>query len=199
MSRAWYPSFEGVFAAIGAVLRWDTSGDSWMDDGHVSRIVASGQHLRPMNGDPRHTHYRALMLHESVDAEILSVVYRKLAQRYHPDVCPSPEAAERMREINAAYEVLQDPARRAGYDADLASRRDRRSTDRLIRRTGEVPYGGAGLPAGPPSGSVIDFGRYSGWTLGQIRRRDPNFLEWLMNVPAGRQYRDEIMRVLARP
>ncbi len=126
-------------------------------------------------------------------------MYRKLAQRYHPDVDPSPEAAERMREINVAYEVLHDPIRRARYDADLASRRDRRATDRLIRRAGEVPYGGAGLPAGPPSGSVIDFGRYSGWTLGQIRRRDPDFLEWLMTVPAGRQYRDEIRSLLAPP
>jgi curved DNA-binding protein CbpA len=152
-----------------------------------------------MNADPRHTHYRALMLHENVDAEILSVVYRKLAQRYHPDVDPSPEAAERMREINAAYEVLHDQARRARYDADLASRRDRRSTDRLIRRPGEVPYGGAGLPAGPLSGSVIDFGRYSGWTLGQIRHGDSDYLEWLMRAPAGRQYRDEIRSLLARP
>jgi curved DNA-binding protein CbpA len=152
-----------------------------------------------MNADPRSTHYRVLMLHESVDSEILSVVHRKLAQRYHPDVDPSPQAAERMRDINVAYEVLRDPTRRARYDADLASRRDRRATDRLIRRSGEVPYGGAGLPAGPPSGSVIDFGRYSGWTLGQIRHRDSDYLEWLMRAPAGRQYRDEIRGILARP
>jgi hypothetical protein len=81
----------------------------------------------------------------------------------------------------------------------LASRRDRRASDRLIRRLGDVPYGAAGLPAGPPRGSLIDFGRYSGWTLGQIRQRDPDFLEWLAEVPAGRQYRDEIRVLLSRP
>jgi hypothetical protein len=51
---------------------------------------------------------------------------------------------------------------------------------------------------GPPSGSLIDFGRYSGWTLGQIKRRDPEFLEWLMRAPAGRVYRAEIEAMLRR-
>ena len=47
-------------------------------------------------------------------------------------------------------------------------------------------------------GSVVEFGRYSGWTLGQIKRADPEFLEWLMRVPAGRHLRDEIVQVLGR-
>jgi DnaJ-class molecular chaperone len=151
-----------------------------------------------MNVDPRRSLYKVLMLDPTVDAEILSVVYRRLAHRYHPDVDPTPDAARRMLELNAAYEVLGDPEKRRRYDADLAARRDRRSTDRLIRRQGEVPYGSAGMPAGPASGSVIDFGRYSGWTLGQIRRSDPDFLEWLSKVPAGRQYREEIARLLSQ-
>ena len=54
------------------------------------------------------------------------------------------------------------------------------------------------MPIGPAEGSVIEFGRYSGWTLGQIRRRDPDFLEWLLRVPAGRQYREEITQLLSR-
>ncbi|MDP8904185.1 MAG: DnaJ domain-containing protein [Chloroflexota bacterium] len=149
-----------------------------------------------MNVDPRRSYYRVLQLDPTADPEIISLVYRKLAQRYHPDVDRSPEAAQRMRELNEAHEVLGDAQKRARYDALLAERRDRRATDRLIRRPGEVPYGEAGLPIGPPAGSVLDFGRYSGWTLGQIKRRDPQFLEWLMKVPAGRQYRDEIRSLL---
>jgi curved DNA-binding protein CbpA len=148
--------------------------------------------------DPRHTFYRILMLAESADQEIISVVYRKLAQRYHPDVDSSIEAAHRMAEINEAYTVLRDPEKREKYDAWLASRRDRRASDRLIRRQGEVPYGAAGAPIGPAQGSLIDFGRYSGWTLGQIRRQDPEFLEWLMHVPAGRKFRDEIVALIGR-
>ncbi len=150
-----------------------------------------------MPTDPRQTHYKTLMLAEIADAEIISTVYRRLARRYHPDVDPSPEAARRMAEINEAYATLRDPAKRRAYDVWLAGRRDRRASDRLIRQPGEVPLGGAGAPIGPPQGSVIDFGRYSGWTLGQIRRHDPEFLEWLMRAPAGRQWRDEISTLLA--
>ena len=149
-----------------------------------------------MNKDPRHTFYKVLMLAEIVDQEIITVVYRKLAQRYHPDVDSSPEAARRMLEINEAYATLKDPAERKKYDAWLASRRDRRASDKLVRRPGEVAYGEAGLPVGPPQGSVIDFGRYSGWTLGQIKRRDPSFLEWLMRAPVGRNYRAEIEQLI---
>jgi len=151
-----------------------------------------------MKLDPRMTHYKVLMLAEIADQEIISTVYRKLAQRYHPDVDPSPEAARRMAAINDAYQVLRDPAKRRSYDEWLASRRDRRSSDRLVRQASEVAVGAAGPAIGPPSGTLLDFGRYSGWTLGQIRRRDPEFLEWLMRAPAGRMYRAEIEALLRR-
>ncbi len=151
-----------------------------------------------MPSDPRATLYRSLMLAEHADAEVISAVYRKLAQRYHPDVDTSPEAARRMAEINNAYQTLRDPEKRKQYDQWLAERRDRRRGDRLIRQAGDVPYGTAGRPPGMPAGSVVEFGRYSGWTLGQIKRHDPEFLEWLMRVPAGRQYRDEIQKLIGK-
>ena len=120
--------------------------------------------------DPRRTHYKVLMLAETADSEIISTVYRKLAQRFHPDIDRSDEAAHRMAEINEAYSILRDTEKRARYDAWLASRRDRRRSDRFIRQQGEVPFGEAGTPVGPAVGSVLEFGRYSGWTLGQIKR-----------------------------
>ena len=147
--------------------------------------------------DPRNTYYKMLMLAENADREIISTVYRRLARRYHPDVDASPEAARKMAEINEAYATLRDAGKRREYDAWLLSRRDRRKADRLIMQPGDVPYGSAGLPVGPPRGSLIDFGRYSGWTLGQIHRHDPDFLEWLARVPAGRQYRDEINKMMS--
>ncbi len=42
--------------------------------------------------------------------------FRKLAQQWHPDVNSGPEAAERFKEINEAYQVLSDPQRRQIYD-----------------------------------------------------------------------------------
>jgi hypothetical protein len=58
--------------------------------------------------------------------------------------------------------------------------------------------GAAGVPPGNPSGSVLTFGRYAGWSLGEIGRRDPEYLEWLDRVPIGRMYRDEIDVLLRR-
>ena len=92
-----------------------------------------------------------------------------------------------MTEINEAYGILRDPEKRAQYDAWLASRRDRRHGDRPIRRQGDGGYGTAGAPVGPPQGSVVDFGRYSGWTLGQIKRADPEFLEPRTRLTRGRR------------
>ena len=42
--------------------------------------------------------------------------FRRLAQQWHPDVNKEPEAQERFKEINEAYQVLSDPQRRQAYD-----------------------------------------------------------------------------------
>jgi hypothetical protein len=49
-----------------------------------------------------------------------------------------------------------------------------------------------------PRGTVLDFGRYKGWSIGQVATHDPDFLEWLQRSPSGRQYRAEIASFLAR-
>jgi molecular chaperone DnaJ len=49
------------------------------------------------------------------DAEIKRA-FRKLAQQWHPDVNASPEAHQRFKEINEAYQVLSDRERRQTYD-----------------------------------------------------------------------------------
>ena len=151
-----------------------------------------------MPADPRNTYYRQLMLAENADREIISTVYRKLAQRYHPDIDGSREAAARMGEINEAYATLRDPEKRRKYDEWLASRRNRRRNDHLIVQPGDLAYGAAGVPQGPAVGSVVDFGRYQGWTLSQIKRRDPDYLEWLVRAPAGRRFSSEIGLLLER-
>jgi hypothetical protein len=53
-------------------------------------------------------------------------------------------------------------------------------------------YGAAGPPPGDPSGTVLGFGRYAGWSLGEVARRDVDYIEWLDRMPIGRPYRDEI-------
>ncbi|MEX1169577.1 MAG: DnaJ domain-containing protein [Chloroflexota bacterium] len=56
--------------------------------------------------------------------------------------------------------------------------------------------GAAGPPPGRPSGSVLNFGRYSGWSLGEIARQDLDYIEWLDRTPIGRTYREEIDAIL---
>jgi curved DNA-binding protein CbpA len=58
--------------------------------------------------------------------------------------------------------------------------------------------GAAGPPPGNPSGSVLNFGRYAGWSLGEIARADLEYVEWLDRMPIGRSYRDEIDAILRR-
>jgi hypothetical protein len=58
--------------------------------------------------------------------------------------------------------------------------------------------GAAGPPPGDPSGSVLTFGRYTGWSLGEIGRADLEYIEWLDRMPIGRPYRDEIDAILRR-
>ena len=161
----------------------------------------------------RKNYYQILMVDQSADPDIMAVVHRRLAQRYHPDMDPGEDAKQLMLEINQAYDVLRNPDRRARYDQELATRRDRRNSDRYVKRPNDPgptstganatsaisTYGEAGPPPrGVARGSVLDFGRYKGWSLGQIAAHDPDFLEWLERSPGGRQHRAEIAALLNR-
>jgi curved DNA-binding protein len=65
-------------------------------------------------------YYGILGVERGVSDEDLRRAYRKLARQFHPDVSKEPNAEGRMRDINEAYDVLRDPAKRAAYD-DLAA------------------------------------------------------------------------------
>lgn len=60
--------------------------------------------------------YDTLGVSESASESEIKKAYRKLARQYHPDVNKSPEAEEKFKEINAAYEVLSDKEKKAQYD-----------------------------------------------------------------------------------
>ncbi|HSV30496.1 MAG TPA: DnaJ domain-containing protein [Atribacteraceae bacterium] len=61
-------------------------------------------------------YYATLQVHTEADREVIGAAYRRLAAKYHPDVNTSPDAADQMKRLNEAYEVLSDPVRRAAYD-----------------------------------------------------------------------------------
>jgi curved DNA-binding protein len=61
-------------------------------------------------------YYSALGVASDASADDIKRARRKLARKYHPDLSKDPNAGERMKEINEAYEVLGDAEKRAAYD-----------------------------------------------------------------------------------
>lgn len=48
----------------------------------------------------------------------IGVQYRAMVKRWHLDVCPAPEATEKMKDINAAWTILKDTASRNEWDKE---------------------------------------------------------------------------------
>jgi curved DNA-binding protein CbpA len=227
--------------------------------------------------------YKILQVDPEAEDEVITAAYRRLARKYHPDLAQTPDAASRMAAINAAWELIGEPAKRAMYDrlrrasqartiepaGDRAGSGSRGTTGAtggshmsgsnaahgggrgsphgtgpaaggaptrptsggiggdpgattrpaqprppdVVSRdwtSGRSSQGGgfdesmraadglgaAGPPPGRPSGSVLNFGRYAGWSLGEISRQDLEYIEWLDRTPIGRSYRDEIDGIL---
>ncbi|GAA4903172.1 molecular chaperone DnaJ [Stackebrandtia albiflava] len=61
-------------------------------------------------------YYAILGVARDATPDDLKRAYRKLAREFHPDVNPAPEAQEKFKEINAAFEVLSDPQKRQIVD-----------------------------------------------------------------------------------
>ena len=67
-------------------------------------------------------HYATLGLDRRCSDAQIRAAYRVLAKQHHPDVNHgSRDAQTRTQELNAAYEILSDSARRREYDAEVAS------------------------------------------------------------------------------
>jgi curved DNA-binding protein CbpA len=202
--------------------------------------------------------YKILQVDSEAEDEVIQAAYRRLARKYHPDLAASPDAANRMAAINAAWELIGEPAKRAAFDREraplaTAPQQPAGGVDRAQQasesgasgggawtgtRSGSSSTGGgtssastpppetvsrdwtsgrstqgsgyqesmhaadgfgaAGPPPGRPSGTVLNFGRYAGWSLGEVARSDMEYIEWLDRAPIGRNYRQEIDEILRK-
>ena len=61
-------------------------------------------------------YYEVLGLSKGASEHEIKKAYRQMAKKYHPDINKSPDAEEKFKEVNEAYEVLSNPEKKANYD-----------------------------------------------------------------------------------
>lgn len=110
---------------------------------------------------PSKDYYKILGVDKNAGESDIKAAYRKLAKQYHPDLNPNnPEAAEKFKECNEAYEVLSDKDKRARYD--------RGEMDFDGNYGGFNPFGGGGFSAGGGFDDIFDI--FSNFMGGNGRR-----------------------------
>lgn len=96
------------------------------------------------------------------DAEIKSA-FRKLAKKYHPDLNKEPDAAEKFKEVQEAYDVLSDEQKRKTYDQFGSAAFD--------NNAGGNPYG--------------SYGNYGGFNTSGFGFEDINLDDIISNMFGG--------------
>lgn len=81
-----------------------------------------------MSNTPTPDYYKILQVDPLAEEEVIVAAYRGLARKYHPDVYSGPDAAERMRELNLAYSVVGNAAKRRLYDLARQREAERQET-----------------------------------------------------------------------
>jgi curved DNA-binding protein CbpA len=142
--------------------------------------------------------YEVLEVRPDASQVVVNAAFRALAAVHHPDA--SGGTNRRMAELNAAYALVRTPDLRAAYDRlrergsaaavvrtpDAASASTRGGSPSQPKEHGQT-HGAAQKKRG-----VIDFGRYEGWSIADLARRDPDYLRWLRRHSSGIRFRNEI-------
>lgn len=131
--------------------------------------------------------YALLQVHPNAEPDVIRAAYHVLITNHRHDDGSGPRRAD----LDRAWAVLGDPRARGTYDRQRVA----------ARGLGAVAAAGPAQsehlpPPGPASGVVLDYGRYQGWSLGQLARHEPKYLRWLARTPSGRPFRADIEALL---
>jgi curved DNA-binding protein CbpA len=139
-----------------------------------------------MTSAPNIDPYAVLQVVPTAEKEVVHAAFKALALKYHPDHDQTRRAADKMAELNRAYALLRDERSRAAFDRS----RRRVVAGSITKSSGVAP------PPVSSGGSVLSFGRYTGWSLRDLARRDPDYVLWLSRHSSGIRYRTEIYGIL---
>jgi curved DNA-binding protein CbpA len=167
LARKYHPDLTSL---PGAAARMAMINAAWA---LVATPTARAAHDRSRAGSTGLSTHQAARAHATMGGAQPSAGPRTAAGE-RPAAPPSPDTAS--RDWTSGRSTIG-----GGFDASM-------------RRPEGL--GAAGPPPGRPSGSVLTFGRYSGWSLGEIARHDLEYIEWLDRMPIGRAYRDELDAIL---
>jgi len=137
--------------------------------------------------------YEVLQVQPTAHQLVIQAAYRVLASMYHPDRDPTGSATRKMAELNAAYAKVKTRDLRDAYD------RARKARQTVAVTVGTAPVPDRTARRSAQDAGLIDFGRYTGWTISQLARHDPDYLRWLSRHSSGIRYRRQIEAALSQP
>ena len=105
-------------------------------------------------------YYDVLGVDKSASEAEIKSAFRKLAKKYHPDLNKEPDAAEKFKEVQEAYDVLGDEQKRKTYDQFGSAA--------FENNAGDNPYG--------------SYGNYGGFNTSGFGFEDINLDDILSNM-----------------
>jgi len=157
--------------------------------------------------------YKLLQVDREADRDVIQAAHRVLASRLHPERDLTGVDEIRRNELDRALAILSDPFRRTAYDQQRefemvavgpGNPRDRHGAgDADLEDHQRLAMGAlteriqAGRNGEGLANVTLDFGRYAGWSLGELAHQDPDSLRWLARHSSGIRYRGAILRLLA--
>jgi curved DNA-binding protein CbpA len=137
--------------------------------------------------------YRILGVLPEADPDVIRAAYRVLARKLHPDnqAGPADPVTDRkIKDLNWAYAQVRDPEARLRFERGRVAMAPPTPAE---ARTHGAAHSDAEYD---PTRAKLDFGRYQGWTLRDVAKRDIEYVQWLRRHASGARFRTAIDQLL---